>query len=37
MAPAAADAPPSEEKSGGETGMLVFLLGVLGILLLTEL
>ena len=37
MAPAAADASPSEEKSGGETGMLVFLLGVLGILLLTEL
>jgi hypothetical protein len=31
------DDPPSEEDSDGGDGMLVFLLGVLGILLLTEL
>lgn len=39
MAPAPSDAEDSssEEAPGGDSGMLVFLLGVLGILLLTEL
>lgn len=36
-APSDAGESPSEEGSGGDKGMLVFLLGLLGVLLLTEL